>query len=543
MTSERIRPDWITWGIWLALIAGVAIYSRPILPLDETRYLSVAWEMWLRGDFLVPFKNGEPYSHKPPLLFWLIHSGWWVFGVNEWWPRLISPLLSLASTWLTWRLARRLWPRSPDIARMAPLVLLSSLLWMLYSQALFFDVLITFCALIGLLSLVEAAYSDRRRWWALFGLSVGLGVLAKGPAILVHLLPVALLAPWWLRHETRRSTWGRWYAGVGLGMLLGIAIALAWAIPAGLQGGEAYRDAIFWGQTANRVVASFAHKRPFWWYLATLPLFLFPWLFWPRLLASLGKTLRGDGKDVGVRLLLVWLVIALLIFSGISGKQPHYLLPEFPAFALSIGFALSRHPIVSRPWLPALSFFVLGLAVSYLALEPTAPEGSMHFLTSLPAWSGIGFLIAGLVALLPPSRYAQVNRLAWANLLAMLWLLLALVRPHAEAYDVTPMAREIARQQTMGHVVAYEGKYHAQYQFAGHLSRPLVSLSGKELSNWLAVHPDGVAVIYLKANENSAPYQPLFRSANRSGSAILIDRRGAAALAGKAAPTMDDSEE
>ena len=52
----------------LTLLTGVALYARPLTPIDETRYISVAWEMWLRGDPLVPFKNGAPYSHKPPLI-------------------------------------------------------------------------------------------------------------------------------------------------------------------------------------------------------------------------------------------------------------------------------------------------------------------------------------------------------------------------------------------------------------------------------------------------------------------------------------------
>ena len=57
--------------LMLALLTGVAFVSRPMTPIDETRYISVAWEMWLRGDFLVPFKNGATYSHKPPLMIWL----------------------------------------------------------------------------------------------------------------------------------------------------------------------------------------------------------------------------------------------------------------------------------------------------------------------------------------------------------------------------------------------------------------------------------------------------------------------------------------
>lgn len=42
----------------LAILAFVGITTRPLTPIDETRYVSAAWEMWLRGDFLVPFKNG-----------------------------------------------------------------------------------------------------------------------------------------------------------------------------------------------------------------------------------------------------------------------------------------------------------------------------------------------------------------------------------------------------------------------------------------------------------------------------------------------------
>ena len=80
----------------VAALAALQLWLRPLLPVDETRYIGVAWEMWQRGDLLVPWLNGEPYSHKPPLYFWLIHAGWWLFGVNDWWPRSVAALVSLA---------------------------------------------------------------------------------------------------------------------------------------------------------------------------------------------------------------------------------------------------------------------------------------------------------------------------------------------------------------------------------------------------------------------------------------------------------------
>ena len=97
--NSSARADWplyLSVFLWLVIVAaGLAL--RPPLPIVETRYLSVAWEMWSSGNFLVPHLNGAPYSDKPPVLFWLIHLGWALFGVSEWWGRLVAPLFALGS--------------------------------------------------------------------------------------------------------------------------------------------------------------------------------------------------------------------------------------------------------------------------------------------------------------------------------------------------------------------------------------------------------------------------------------------------------------
>ena len=74
-----------------ALLLGLQLLVRPLLPIDETRYLSVAWEMHQSGDIAHLTRNLEPYSHKPPLLFWLINLVWLVTGVSELAGRLIGP--------------------------------------------------------------------------------------------------------------------------------------------------------------------------------------------------------------------------------------------------------------------------------------------------------------------------------------------------------------------------------------------------------------------------------------------------------------------
>jgi hypothetical protein len=85
----RQAPVGIAAAFWLRAVT-VALANRSVLPIDETRYLAVAWEIWSRGNFVLPTLNGEAYSHKPPLLYWIIHAGWAAFGVNEWWPHLVA---------------------------------------------------------------------------------------------------------------------------------------------------------------------------------------------------------------------------------------------------------------------------------------------------------------------------------------------------------------------------------------------------------------------------------------------------------------------
>lgn len=529
------------WAAWLVLLTAVAFFSRSYIPVDETRYLSVAWEMWQRGDFLVPFKNGEPYSHKPPLLFWLMHAGWAVTGVNDWWPRLISPLLAFLALFLVRRLAQELWPDRPEPARMAPWILLGSLLWSLYSQTIMFDLLMAVCTLLGILGLVRVA-RGKAHAWGLFALAIGLGVLAKGPAMLLHLLPTALLAPWWNDRDTPR--WRRWYPHLCLAVLAGAALALLWAIPAGSMGGEAYRHAIFWGQTADRMVQSFAHQRPLWWYVPLLPLLLFPWFVWPALWQ--GMKGRAKTRDNGLRLVLAWMLPAFLAFSLISGKQVHYLLPEFPAFALLASRWLAdRH--ASRPWLPALMLVALGGLMLWLPYLPSHShsadlDDAVH---QIPAWGGLIFLLLGFGMLqLKEAPVILVPRLAAYALLTMVAIHLILIRPMAAAYDVRPIAAAIAQAQAQSRDVANLGTYHAQYQFAGRLKHPVTELTrGRSLVDWLRDHPNGVVVMYFPKELDLAPLRPLFFQAYRGLQAALFDAHDAMAVLTRAEAAKEPAPE
>lgn len=486
--NQQPRPALVALA-WMLLV-GSALALRPILPIDETRYVSVAWEMWRRGDFLVPHLNGLPYSDKPPLLFWLFHLGWWFFGVNDWWPRVVPALFALANLHLTERLARRLWPDRPRVARAAPLVLLGFLLWCVFTTMVMFDMLVSFCVLLALLGLERAWRSGGARPWLQVGAALGLGILAKGPVVLVVPLAVALLAPWWA-NGAPRQWWPRLAGAVGLTAL----IALAWALPAAALGGPDYASAILVRQTEERMVYSYAHNRPWWWYLSLLPVLLYPYSLWPPLWK---EAIRRRMTDSGLRFCLAWLIPGLVVFSLISGKQPHYLLPLMPAFALIASRLMTEEGVEVRRWhlAPALSLLVLLGAA--LAAAPL-----LGGRTGLPSWApdaspGVGVVLLALAA----ASFFLFDRLFARRSAAPTLISLALVigahlglsEAAREAYDLEPIARYLRVAQEQGRPIAWVGDYHGQFHFLGRLEQPIQEIPDGSESLWIRQNPRGKVI-------------------------------------------------
>jgi len=513
-------PSWcVLVLLWLvATLSG--LLTRSLIPLDETRYAAVAWEMWARGDFLVPYLNGVPYSDKPPLFFWLIHAGWWVFGVSEWWMRLVTPLLTLLLLASSASLARRLWPDDRQTAHLAPWVLFSCVFLTGFFPWVQMDVLLTLCALQAVLGFVHSA-TGVRSGWLRAGLAIGFGVLAKGPVILLHVLPVALLAPLWMG-ERRETPWWGWYLGVSASVVTGALIALAWALPAAASGGAAYRAAILWGQTADRIVTSFAHAHPVWWYLPWLVILFAPWSLLPWLWSALRRA--GRRPDVGLRLCATWLVAVFVLLSLVSGKQVKYLLPMLPAFALLVARVLSvqpAQPVRQRPWVLGGVLGVLGIAGMVL---PYVLHKAPWLNDVNPVWGGLLLMLALILVRLPPVRPAHYpRRLALLSVAAVAIAELGVLRIGAPSYDLKQASRFIATAQAAGHPVATLERYHGQFGFYGRLTRPLLQLAPGEVRHWAGQQPDGYLVT---SGRGHAPKPAAFAQPYQSGYlAILAGRR------------------
>ncbi len=491
---------------WFLLLLPVALFL-PALPIDETRYLSVAWEMHAHGDYLVPHLNGATYSDKPPLLFWLINFAWLFVGIHVWVVRLGVLVASLASLTLFGRLVRRLDP-DPELALRAVAILAGIACFAVFSSAIMFDVLLTTCVLIALHGLLDLDAARWRRGAAIIALGLGLGILAKGPAALLDGGLVALLGPWW--STTAREHKGRWYGCVLLGVLGAAIIALVWAIPAALHGGPDYAYKIFLGQTVGRMAKSFAHARPIWWYCMVLPVMALPWTLTLR---APWRAWRGSiFADKASRFGVAWFAPAFIVFCLLSGKQPHYLLPLLPGLALYFAHVLRNDAARARGRSFGVLLAIVGLALyatPYLAvhaatlpwLDKMVHDGrltpsALAVIDGIwPLWGAL-FVLLGVFLLAHPRAHAQLRSVALVSVAAAALGMLTLAQAVGPTVDVSATAARIRAAQESGKPIAHLGWHHGLFEFPGRLMQPLEKVDFADLYTWCAAHPDGEIVTF-----------------------------------------------
>ncbi len=485
---------YLLWTICLAVLLVVTeLLSRPLLPIDETRYMSVAWEAHVSGDHLVSHLNTKTYAHKPPLLFWLINAVWAVTGLNEFAARLVSPTVGIICLLLTASMARKLWPDAISFQRCAPMMLLSMTVWIVFCPVTMFDMLLTCFTLLGLMGVLRAEAGAPKTGWLLVGIAMGLGVLSKGPVILVHVVPAALLAPWWSLRV--RTSYVRWYGGCLIAIMIAAGIGLSWALPSAAAGGKAYSDELLFGQTAGRMVNSFAHREPFWWYLPVLPICLTPWI----LFGAVWRGLRNTGLDSPLKFLLSWAGASFLILSLVSGKQAYYLMPAIPAFALIIARLATavEGPVSKRDLsMVAAGTMLLGafpLIANHLpALAETYVKDLVADRYSIP------MMACGAVLLVFSWKRIESAVFA-AGTTAVLFFVLVIIslKPAMwDWFDFQPLAAVAARYEGG---VAWYGGYHGQLNYLGKIRHVYEAENPEDFSKWLTEHPQGVLIMRLSS--------------------------------------------
>lgn len=347
--SEPSRLGWPGRDIALLLLGALLLFvpsffTRGLWPPDETRYMSISRAMAANGQYLLLFRNGELYSDKPPLFFWL-SAGLYRLGFGIFAARVLAALASTGTALVTYELARRrLSGRAPLLAA---LVTMTAGLFMITSKVGVLDPLFTFLVTASIVSgLLAMDESDRRagRLWLSAYLLSGLAVLTKGPVGI--LLPLLVLGARAGAVGWRRGVPARLHVA-GVGLIL--AIVLVWLVPALLAGGAEYARDLLFRQNLGRMANSFSHRAPVFHYVMWSPVIFLPWsvLGIPALASAIRGWRRGERQ---AREALAWFGAVFIFFSFISGKRAGYLMPLVPAFGLLMGRYLTEGSLPARAW-------------------------------------------------------------------------------------------------------------------------------------------------------------------------------------------------
>lgn len=426
-----MSPWRLSWRdlAWLLLLAAVVLGAglgwREPWPADEPRFALIARDMAQGASWWVPHIGGDLYQDKPPLFFWAIAVGYLATGSLQVAFLLPSFLAGLLAVGLVWDLAYRLWSRT--VAVHAALLLLATVQFLLQARAAQIDGFLLAFTVLSLYGLARhLLLGPAWRWYAVAGLSAGLGVVTKG----VGFLPLLLLLPWWglaragFAFPSIRGGW-RW-AWAPLGLLLGIAVWLVPMLVVVAQSQDpayaAYRDEILFQQTVQRYAHAWHHQAPPWFFLVNvipglwLPgTLLLPWMLGLQGLRSVGEAAETwhdhwRKRDPRALLFVGWVLLVLLFFSLSAGKRGVYVLQAVPAFVLSLAPFLPR--LLARRSVQWLFASLLG------ALAVALSGGVAWFATwGAPRWDRLGQdngLEAPAELLAPLATIAVVAALALA---------------------------------------------------------------------------------------------------------------------------------
>jgi 4-amino-4-deoxy-L-arabinose transferase-like glycosyltransferase len=356
LIRERDNPEHFYLIALLFLCGAVYFYGLGRLPFigpDEPRYAEVAREMYATGDWITPRLGGIKWFEKPALTYWLLATGYAVFGENEFGARFGVAVASTFAALLLYFFGRR--ARSARFGYLSAAALVTCGLWPGFARGVTCDLPLTVAIEIALLSFFlwesKEAGAGADRLWYVFCFALGLATLAKGLAGIA--LPMMIIAPYLILTGAWRSLLRPRL--IIFGALIFLATAAVWYAPVIARNGREFIDEFFIGHHFQRYLSNkYRHPQPFYFFPLVAVAGSFPWSVY--LLASVTRTLvcawRGQTEvcpatkvfpiDRLRLFLLLWIAAPIAFFSFSWSKLPGYILPIFPAVALIIGGELER---------------------------------------------------------------------------------------------------------------------------------------------------------------------------------------------------------
>jgi 4-amino-4-deoxy-L-arabinose transferase-like glycosyltransferase len=384
--NQHLKNLWPYLTALIGLCLGLLFYGLWRLPLlgpDEPRYVEVAREMFLSGDWITPRLGGLLWFEKPALTYWLIAAGFTLSGISEAAARTGIALTASLGAGMLFVFGRQV--QSAMFGYLSAATLLSCIFWLSFGRAATFDLPLAVTMQMALLSFflwercqLSSHSSSKNLWWYVCCFALGLAVLAKGLAGIVLpgiIIGFYLLLTGGLLRLLKRP--GLLFTGAGIFLLT----AATWYAPMFSRHGDEFYQEFFVGHHFQRYLSNkYQHPQPFYFFFAIALIGSLPWT--PHLIAQAGTDLKSLLQRIrqgwfqaelaeGHRLTLflwLWVLLPIVFFSLSGSKLPGYILPVFPAIALLTGQklhqTLSQKQISAPAIISNLLLLLLGIFIA-----------------------------------------------------------------------------------------------------------------------------------------------------------------------------------
>ena len=390
------------------MIFFYGIGSYALMDVDETRYVSMARDMFHSKDYMTLYLNGVYFFEKPPLYFWGEVLSFLGFGVvNEFTARVPVALYGTLSTLLLYFVGKKVVSRRYGIV--SALILATSVEFLILAKYAILDILLATCVefaiMSGFLTYFVKEKNKKYCWWAFYFFS-GLAVLAKG--IPGFALPFGTMFFVAIFTKRFKELFRPQYLLVGF--LIFFAVVLPWHILMLNKYDPLFFNEYVMKHHVHRFFDSSGvnRKQPFYFFALTIL-----WGFCPWILSSLAILCSKIKKLKNINL--------KFNFEEFSNSQK-YMFLNFISFALIFLFFSSSSTKLVTYIVPIYFTMANMLAFSWVKyLENGEYDKQINITTHV--WFGI-LLVASIVAMftqffLPEKIYADIVSVKWFTIILL----------------------------------------------------------------------------------------------------------------------------
>lgn len=328
-------------GILCYFIFFFNIGNYALMDVDETRYVSMARDMFHSKDFMTLYLNGDYFFEKPPLYFWGECLSFAIFGkVNEFTARFPVALYGSLCVFLLYFAGKKVVSRRFGL--IAAIILATTLEFVILAKFAILDIVVTTCigfsVIFGFMTQFVSDKNKKYMWW-LFYIFSGFAVMAKGiPGFIV---PFAVMFFVTLANKTFRQVFKPQF--ILPGFVLFFLVVLPWHIAMFKIHDPLFFNEYIMKHHINRFFSSSEIDRaqPFYFYILTIMWGLVPWVLsavavliekCKELMTSGFKLISTENLSNKQKYLLfnaIAFIVIMLFFSVSKTKLITYILPVY----------------------------------------------------------------------------------------------------------------------------------------------------------------------------------------------------------------------